>query len=159
MKYKTSELTGGRLDQAVAQAMGYLYDKQLDKDFLVVALDPTIPPLPPETVRRSACLIIVDEYGKPYTPGSAWAAGSSASGSTRSFCPSSEWVHGGPIIDREGIAVVPVCGAMFHRDTFRTENTKYWAARLGGSGANGLTPLVAAMRVFVGAKIGAEVDL
>ena len=72
------------------------------------------------------------------------------------FSPSSNWQHGGPIIDREGIELWKWTGA----------DGTYWCSHVGGRRIDtadkesiGDTPLVAAMRAFVTAKLGAEVDL
>jgi hypothetical protein len=64
------------------------------------------------------------------------------------FRPSSEWDHGGPIIECNGIEVGPG-----HADKWRAQVTKSGA--LGGeviAHANGATPLIAAMRAYVASK-------
>lgn len=81
-------------------------------------------------------------------------------GSYRQFLPSSEWAHGGPIIERERLVVGP------------TETAGEWIAYAVGAtisdhgsdtltGSNvygvGPTPLIAAMRAYVASKFGAEV--
>jgi hypothetical protein len=81
------------------------------------------------------------------------------------FAPSTDWAHGGPIIDRERIAVVP----------WKTvDGTVVWTAYDSRSGANlemlhgyfeveaGIdnvspTPLIAGMRAFVAGKYGESV--
>ena len=135
MKYKTCELTGGRLDQAVAKACGYIYDKNISEDVIVTSLDPTIPPRPPEHVHREVCRVVID-------------------GQERSFCPSSEWVHGGPIIEREGISVRV-------RRAFGLKLNTWWGLMgLDNEWPSvGDSPLQAAMRAFVAHKLGDEVDL
>ena len=72
------------------------------------------------------------------------------------FLPSSIWAHGGPIIDREGIELWKWNG----------DGGEYWCSHVGGRRIDtadkesfGETSLVAAMRAFVTAKLGAEVDL
>jgi hypothetical protein len=58
---------------------------------------------------------------------------------------SSDWAHGGPIIEREKLDIE----CRFH-----------WAARLNGhSWSTGPTPLIAAMRSFVESKLGDEIDI
>jgi Protein of unknown function (DUF2591) len=58
---------------------------------------------------------------------------------------STDWGHGGPIIERE---------------KFDIECRFYWAARLHGhSWSTGPTPLIAAMRCFVDSQIGKEIDI
>jgi hypothetical protein len=71
---------------------------------------------------------------------------------TRNFNPSTDWSDGGPIIERERIAMQWL-GAM-----------RGWDARCdrfqGRAGyAQAPTPLVAAMRAYVASKLGDEVDL
>ena len=102
MKYKTSELVGEALNQAVANA-------------------------------------------------SAEAAGVI---SYADYC--GMWEYGGPIIEREGIELWK----------WKGDDGAYWCAHVGGRRIDsadkesiGDTPLVAAMRAFVTAKLGAEVDL
>ena len=77
-------------------------------------------------------------------------------GVSSSFCPSSDWGQGGPIIEREGIELWKWNG----------DGGAYWCSHVGGRRIDtadkesfGETPLVAAMRAFVTAKLGAEVDL
>ena len=72
------------------------------------------------------------------------------------YLPSSNWAHGGPIIEREGIEIWK----------WKGDDGTYWCAHVGGRRVDtdakesiGDTPLVAAMRAFVAAKLGAEVDL
>ena len=69
---------------------------------------------------------------------------------------SSDWAHGGPIIDREKIG------------TFFIEEESQWRAGIDMHGytpefnkaeVHGPTLLIAAMRAFVSARMGAEVDL
>lgn len=69
-------------------------------------------------------------------------------------CPnySTEWEHGGPIIERERIDVVSYLNG-----------TAGWLGRNLISGKEvrlfGPTPLIAAMRCFVHSKLGNEVDI
>lgn len=74
-------------------------------------------------------------------------------GSWQAYCPSVDWGHGGPIIEREGICVVK----------FET----CWGAQTGFENwidtndddieYTGPTPLVAAMRAYVASKFKEEV--
>ena len=59
--------------------------------------------------------------------------------------PSIDWAQGGPIIERERIAVWG-------------DNDLYWEAECGWAWAKGPTPLVAAMRAYVALKLGEEVE-
>ena len=68
------------------------------------------------------------------------------------FNPSTEWSQGGPIIERERIAVD-------YRDTF-----DWWVAYVNGGtdeeyGCTGPTPLIAAMRCYVASVLGDEIEL
>ena len=72
------------------------------------------------------------------------------------FEPSTSWADGGPIIEREGIELWK----------WKDDDGTYWCSHVGGRRIDtadkeslGDTPLVAAMRAFVTAKLGAEVDL
>jgi len=71
----------------------------------------------------------------------------------RDYAPSTDWSLGGPIIEREQIAVA------YH------PLVEHWAACgnghrwLGLMNATGPTPLIAAMRAYVASKLGEEVEL
>ena len=74
------------------------------------------------------------------------------SGYTLAFCPSTDWAHGGPIIEREGLLVRP---------SFTDERGK-WTSILWASTSffeSGPTPLIAAMRCYVASKLGDEIEL
>jgi hypothetical protein len=60
--------------------------------------------------------------------------------------PSTDWAQGGPIIEREGIALEK------YRD--------YWVANpTRDPTAHGQTPLIAAMRCYVASKLGDEMEV
>jgi hypothetical protein len=61
--------------------------------------------------------------------------------------PSIYWAQGGPIIEREGIAIL--------------QCPRGWAARIGFGGEyiEGPTPLIAAMRCYVANKLGDDVEI
>lgn len=67
------------------------------------------------------------------------------------FSPSTDWAQGGPIIEREKMAIM-LC-----------ESVGDWLADLSGTykvfTASGPTPLVAAMRCYVTSKLGPVIDL
>ena len=78
----------------------------------------------------------------------------SLSSYTVTFCPSTDWTRGGPLIERECIDI------MFEGPE--------WYAYMRYEAADGYnrtlqydgpTPLIAAMRCFVASKLGAEVDV
>ena len=62
------------------------------------------------------------------------------------FTPSTDWAHGGPIIERERICLIDKGG-------------DYWQGLWGWKEAFGPTPLVAAMRCHVANKLGDGVDV
>lgn len=69
----------------------------------------------------------------------------------RYYKPSSHWGDGGPIVEKERIAIDPI--------TRNRCNTSEWQAQVWGPFAvqTGPTPLIAAMRAFVAGKFGDEV--
>jgi hypothetical protein len=88
-------------------------------------------------------------HGKTKVLASRWAA-------PMIFCPSTNWAHGGPLIEREKITLrVNAC------------LPDHWAAFIdfGGSCCNvkarqsGTTPLIAGMRALVAAHLGDEVEI
>ena len=60
---------------------------------------------------------------------------------------STNWAQGGPIIEREGIAVSPEI------DCIR------WYGSVNRNFLDGPTPLIAAMRCYVASKLGDEVEI
>lgn len=62
------------------------------------------------------------------------------------FDPLEDWAQGGPIIERERIAVWGDGGL-------------YWEAECGWAWGKGPTPLVAAMRCYVSSKVGEEIEV
>ena len=72
-------------------------------------------------------------------------------GYTLAFCPSTDWAHGGPIIEREGINI-----------EFDPDVPQWFASYDRGEvvcGYSGLMPLIAAMRCYVASKLGDEVEV
>jgi hypothetical protein len=72
----------------------------------------------------------------------------------RPYC--TEWLHGGPIIEREKISIADT--------TMRGDMNFAWVAKTHvGEGLcvsmYGPTPLIAAMRCYVASKLGDEVDV
>jgi hypothetical protein len=128
MKHRTSDLSGALLDAAVAKAEGMHFE----------ILDLGIP----ESGRSLVCHA---------------AEGDDFGARLQQFLPSTMWHLGGPIIEREGIALVRDGGM--------------WDAHVGGYYCHddgvasihdfemGSTPLIAAMRAYVGSKLGPEVEL
>jgi hypothetical protein len=84
------------------------------------------------------------------------------------FCPSTAWVHGGPIIEREGISLHGPIAKDFGDDPHVVADDREWVARTPLRrvrhdkdapcwGASGETPLIAAMRAYVHSVFGNEV--
>lgn len=71
-----------------------------------------------------------------FNPANEWGA----------WRPSSNWAQGGPIIEREGVAIY------LYGDS-------QWLAHVGGRESIGPTPLIAAMRCYVASKLGDEVKI
>ena len=71
----------------------------------------------------------------------------------RPYC--AEWLHGGPIIEREGL------GLWMYQWTPQGEPEVGWYAedKDGDYIRTGPTPLIAAMRCYVASKLGDEVDV
>ena len=65
------------------------------------------------------------------------------------YSPSTDWSQGGPIIERENIAL---------RGTWDGE-TAGWITMKGRVEQTGPTPLTAAMRCYVASKLGDEVEI
>jgi hypothetical protein len=70
---------------------------------------------------------------------------------------STDWAHGGPIIEREGISLV------YDVELCQEEGQEYYATSYavesGEGRIYGPTPLIAAMRCYVASKLGDEVDV
>jgi hypothetical protein len=62
---------------------------------------------------------------------------------------STDWAQGGPIIERERIAIEPA------EDVF----DQPWYATVRDIAGYGPTPLIAAMRCYVASKLGNEVEI
>ena len=64
------------------------------------------------------------------------------------YRPTSNWMQGGPIIEREGVSI----DQMY--------DTKLWCASMENTaGHTGTTPLIAAMRCYVASKLGDDVEI
>ena len=64
---------------------------------------------------------------------------------------SSDWAQGGPIIEREGINLRALSGALWEAETWSAEGGQYLL--------DGPTPLIAAMRCYVASVLGDEVEV
>ena len=65
---------------------------------------------------------------------------------------STDWAQGGPIIERENIAVTGTNFPWWECDDG-------WYAHIGDCYSYGTTPLIAAMRCYVASKLGDNVEL
>ena len=121
MKIKTSELTGAALDWAVAKCEG------VKGAHIYKGLQWPVPPHP--------------DYV---------AVGLDMCGNQDVLAYSTNWAQGGPIIERENIAIWP-----------DDEDGGWFASLDGGRGEDykGPTPLIAAMRCYVASKLGDEVEI
>jgi hypothetical protein len=75
---------------------------------------------------------------------------------TNPYTPSDDWGVGGPIIEREKIAIDAEMGDVWRAKMEYTNDDSFdsqWSEE------NGPTPLIAAMRCFVASKLGDEVDV
>ena len=88
--------------------------------------------------------------------------GNTISNDCDTYNPSADWAQGGPIIEREGIDL--------HRVTSSLWSASWWANNSGMANnpaqrfkrnvrTDGPTPLIAAMRCYVEAKLGNEVEV
>jgi hypothetical protein len=76
------------------------------------------------------------------------------------WTPSTNWAQGGPILEREDIALVPLglqWGAMLRGNAAR--GARYIAACADEFDATGPTMLVAGLRAYVIGRLGPEVEL
>jgi hypothetical protein len=62
---------------------------------------------------------------------------------------STDWAHGGPIIEREKINLGSVL----------CDGREFWTATMYLAESEGPTPLVAAMRCYVASKLGDDVEI
>lgn len=118
MKKRVFELEGAELDYWVARAIGH--DAEIGQ---------------------------YTESGNPVCRIKDWnRPGTRVNGSR--FEPSTDWAHGGPIIEYEAIGFHPISDAEWMAEEHIT------CCR-----GRGLTPLVAAMRALVASKFGQDVPL
>lgn len=81
---------------------------------------------------------------------------------TEDYAPSTLWAQGGPIIEREGIDLHRVTGALWSASCWPNNSgmAKNPAQQFKHNVyTDGPTPLIAAMRCYVYAKLGHDVDV
>jgi len=125
----TQDLTGAALDWAVATA-GQEW-KTAHKHFPTMTLDPTFCGI--ARVARDGIVHLVPNNPMRQDP--------------QPYNPSTCWVLGGEIIEREMIGIMPVSDAWWR------------AGDVDGANGYGPTPLIAAMRCYVASKLGDSVDV
>ena len=131
MKIKTSELINAPLDWAVGTCQGHNVKPWHTYRFLGTPKQ--------EIVDRRVTIGERDEFGQ------------------LTYCPSSDWATGGPIIEQENMTL------MFDEDG-QTYSAYVSLFRQRGMSnrtrwSNGSTPLIAAMRCLVASKFGDTVDV
>ena len=84
------------------------------------------------------------------------------------YSPSTDWSQGGPIIEREGIAIAPyehgigepsMWVAWVEERQHQATFDSYFERGIFDDNSRGHTPLIAAMRAYVCSKLGEEVEL
>jgi len=134
IRKRVAELEGAQLDSAVAMA-GEEW-KTAHRFYPTMTLDP-----------KFAGVFIIEQDGEPrclLKPNNPMRQ------DPQYFRPCSRWDHGGPIIEREGIAIEPHKGFL---------NKWMAVCHDGGAYAYADKPLIAAMRAFVASKLGDEVEV
>lgn len=93
------------------------------------------------------------QYGRPNGQHYISTGETDKDGAEVDFEPSEEWSQGGPIIEQEHLEVSPTLSNTKWVAGYPNNPTskQYWS--------NGSTPLIAAMRCFVAAHLGDEVDV
>ena len=131
---RVSELTGHALDWAVAKCAGLLDPRErYGKMVPSVVLDMEYWSNGDPMVRLNPC---PDVYYRA------------------EYDPSTNWEHGGPIIEREEFTLShsPYEHVFYGR-------SRPWCAEKRGVMEYGPTPLIAAMRCYVASKLGDEVEI
>lgn len=122
MRIQTKDLTGAALDWAVAKCEGAT-----------------------KLWHDTVATWWVELNGEPRALSSGWSA-------RQSWSPSTDWAQGGPIIEREILALIRRPDGSWTADNFsvltRPQHLLF-----------GPTPLVAALRCFVASRLGEEVDI
>lgn len=109
-----------------------------------VAIAEELHPLPPSSEPHSSCVVMA----YPDEP---------VGGQGRyMYGPSRRWDFGGPIIERERIALVNSGGEW---DAHVRGGYTHDEGVTGDAESTGPTPLIAAMRAFVASKLGDEVEV
>lgn len=155
MKHKVAELEGSLLDAAVALANGWKWSEVREPNPHVDGWGRDLPgtAAPGSYVTDHQW---VDQEGRKH-------------GNKLAYDPSRDWRKGGPIIERERIAVLHVGGHEgFWQAGYEPQCDEGWRCDSGWMElpaiklkheSSGTTLLIAAMRAYVCAKLGEEVEL
>lgn len=139
---KVSDLTGALLDYWTARAdESWKWAHEL---FPTMTLDPTFKGAMYDDTRTNF-------YGEP-APACFLVPNNSFRQDYKLFAPSTNWEHGGPIIERERIAIR--CVSNTWEASMRDP---IYAVEVTGPIGQGPTLLIAAMRCYVASKFGDEV--
>lgn len=155
---KTSEAQGRALDWLVAKALGFSV-KVRDWQAIVRHLDPNEDAdLIAFHKERGTIRVSVEQL-----PGSGWHPNKRYS---------SDWAHGGQIIEQEGIGLLYDAGSACRKPSwFATTDDQCTIESYEGehfdpaflvaesAGTRGPTPLIAAMRCYVASKLGETVEV
>jgi len=128
MKVKTAELTGRTLDRMVMIALGHTYQKGLPEG---------------EWAQQEICKA---GLWRGFN-GHSWSC-LTCIGDDR---PSTDWAHGGPIIEQEGITVSKTVHGFW--ESYKRPASTQECYQVSDD------PLSAAMRCYVASKLGDEVDI
>jgi len=144
---KTSELTGAALDWAVAKCEARTLETVLtNHDYRVGERDPAVNPeftgefMVTDPLDTDGYAIVGDDYDALVIEAHDHLL------ATIEY--STDWEHGGPIIEREMIELVPQTPALW--------DAMYKAQHIP---TDGPTPLIAAMRCYVASKLGDEIEI
>lgn len=140
-KIKTAELIGPALDWAVAKCEGWKSEPEAEQYGVFTGLL-----YPPEA-------FIPDEGGG--LPNLAYSDFTSL----RELTFSTDWLQGGPILDREQITLLRPYFHCNEKWLALKNGTLLCEERFGGIQASGSTPLIAAMRCYVASLLGAVVEI
>lgn len=137
---QTKDLTGAALDWAVATA-GQEW-KTAHKHFPTMTLDPTFSGI--SDWQSGGFVYLVPSNPMRQDP--------------QIYNPSTDWSLGGPIIERERIELLSN-GADWEAGEMGSLEGSGMGVSFCGNGYIGPTPLIAAMRCYVAAKLGTSVDV
>lgn len=150
MKYKTSELSGELLDEAVVIASGYMRARLVENG-----------------EKLSGCRVWKDAKDHFIKKRGHYGTMDLQNAYITLFNPSSNWKDGGPIIEKSGINVLLRYGSSCRHNELwdATIKPEFFTSGRAGSGVQkeviqtAHTPLIAAMRALVQSKLGDEVEL